>query len=71
MGLRLMLSVWSKIDKNSEVGREMESAGYYIPGTDWIDFFNPDAAAAYWRNFKAYNPVPVTCRDNAACRCSS
>ena len=52
MGLRLMLSVWSKIDKNSEVGREMEAAGYYIPGTDWIDFFNPAAAAAYWRNFK-------------------
>ena len=51
MGLRLMLSVWSKIDKQSEVGREMESAGYYIPGTDWIDFFNPDAAATYWKNF--------------------
>ena len=51
MGLRLMLSVWSKIDKQSEVGREMESAGYYIPGTDWIDFFNPAAAAAYWKNF--------------------
>lgn len=51
MGIRLMLSVWSKIDKNSEVGRQMNSDGYYIPGTDWIDFFNPDAAAAYWRNF--------------------
>ena len=35
MDIRLMLSVWSKIDKNSEV----------------IDFFNPDAAAAYWKNF--------------------
>lgn len=52
MGIKLMLSVWSKIDKQSEVGREMESAGYYIPGTDWIDFFNPAAAAAYWRNFR-------------------
>ena len=51
MGIRLMLSVWSKIDKNSEVGREMEAGNYYIPGTDWIDFFNPEAAAAYWRNF--------------------
>ena len=53
MGMRLMLSVWSKIDKNSDVGREMQSKGYYIPGTDWIDFFNPDAAAAYWRNFSS------------------
>jgi alpha-D-xyloside xylohydrolase len=51
MGIRLMVSVWSKIDKNSEVGREMLDGNYYIPGTDWIDFFNPDAAAAYWRNF--------------------
>ena len=52
MGIKLMLSVWSKIDKNSEVGQEMEVGNHYIPGTDWIDFFNPDAAAAYWKNFK-------------------
>ena len=52
MDIRLMLSVWSKVDINSEVGKQMERDGYYIPGTDWIDFFNPDAAAAYWRNFK-------------------
>ena len=51
MDVRLMLSVWSKIDRQSEVGRQMERDGYYIPGTDWIDFFNPDAAAAYWKNF--------------------
>ena len=51
LDMRLMLSVWSKIDKNSEVGREMNAAGYYIDGTDWIDFFNPDAATAYWKNF--------------------
>ena len=52
MDIRLMLSVWSKIDKNSEVGKEMVRGNYYIPGTDWIDFFNTDAAAAYWRNFR-------------------
>ena len=51
MGIRLMVSVWSKIDKNSEVGRQMLADDYYIPGTDWIDFFNTDAANAYWRNF--------------------
>lgn len=51
MDVRLMVSVWSKIDKTSEVGRQMEAAGYYIPGTDWIDFFCPDAAATYWKNF--------------------
>ena len=51
MDIRLMLSVWSKIDKNSEVGKQMARDQYYIPGTDWIDFFNPEAAAAYWKNF--------------------
>ena len=52
MGIRLMVSVWSKIDKNSEVGRQMQRAQHYIPGTDWIDFFRPEAAAAYWQNFR-------------------
>ena len=51
MDIRLMVSVWSKIDKNSEVGRQMLQDNYYIPETDWIDFFNPEAAAAYWKNF--------------------
>ena len=51
MDIRLMVSVWSKIDKNSVVGRQMEADNYYIPETDWIDFFNPEAAAAYWKNF--------------------
>ena len=49
--IKMMLSVWSKIDKSSVVGKEMEKNGYYIPNTDWIDFFNPKAAAAYWKNF--------------------
>ena len=44
-------SVWSKIDKSSEVGKQMLADWHYIPGTDWIDFFSPDAAAAYWKNF--------------------
>ena len=52
MGIRLMVSVWSKIDMNSEVGRQMKHDNYYIPGTDWIDFFNPEAAASYWKNFR-------------------
>ena len=51
MNMRLMVSVWSKIDKNSEVGKQMLQDNYYIPQTDWIDFFNPNAAAAYWKNF--------------------
>lgn len=51
MDMHLMVSVWSKIDKSSEVGKQMLADNHYIPGTDWIDFFKPEAAAAYWRNF--------------------
>ncbi|MBR5729907.1 MAG: DUF5110 domain-containing protein [Prevotella sp.] len=51
MNMRLMVSVWSKIDKNSLVGKQMLSQGHYIPDTDWIDFFNPKSAQAYWKHF--------------------
>ena len=51
MNIRLMVSVWSKIDKTSQVGKQMLAADYYIPGTDWIDFFNPEASTAYWKHF--------------------
>ena len=53
MSMRLMVSVWSKIDKNSDVGKQMLDGGYYIPETDWIDFFNSEAASAYWSNFSS------------------
>ena len=49
--VHLMLSVWSKVDRSSEVGRQLEARGCYIEGTDWIDFFNEDAAGFYCRNF--------------------
>ena len=42
------------VRKNQNVtGKQMESKGFYIPGADWIDFFNPDAAAFYWHNFSS------------------
>lgn len=51
MDVKFMLSVWSKIDKASTLGKELAGKGYYIPQTDWIDFFNPEAAQAYWHHF--------------------
>ena len=50
--VHLMLSVWSKVDKGCAVGRELERRGAYIPGTDWIDFFQPEAADFYWQSFR-------------------
>lgn len=53
MNMRLMVSVWSKIDPKSQVGEEFSKRGYYIPNTEWVDFFNPKAAASYWDNFSS------------------
>jgi len=50
MNLRFMLSVWSKISRDTLLGKDFERLGFYIPGTDWVDFFNPKAAAFYWQN---------------------
>jgi alpha-D-xyloside xylohydrolase len=51
MNVKLMVSVWSKIDPGTEVGKQFAAKGYYIPGTQWVDFFNPAAASLYWKNF--------------------
>lgn len=49
--VHLMLSVWSKVAQDSEVGKALKEKGYYIDGTDWVDFFNPEAADYYCQNF--------------------
>ena len=48
LNARFMLSVWSKIARDTELGRATAAAGHYIDGTDWVDFFDPKAAAFYW-----------------------
>ena len=53
IGARLMISVWSKIDENSEVGKMATEQGHYIKNTSWIDFFDNDAAKFYWENFSS------------------
>jgi len=45
---KLMVSVWSRIDTNSAVGKEFAARDLFLPGTDWVDFFNPEARALYW-----------------------
>lgn len=53
MHARLMVSVWSRIDPSSVIGKEFNDKHYYIPGTDWVDFFNPAAANLYWKDMSA------------------
>jgi len=55
---RIMISVWSKIDPTSDLGKKFAANNYYVPGTDWVDFFNPDAAEFYWQNIdKSFNSI--------------
>lgn len=51
MNARLMVSVWSRIDQKSDLGKEFTARNFYIPNTQWVDFFNPAAADFYWKNF--------------------
>lgn len=44
---RFMLSVWSRIGRDTELGKEVARLGYYIPDTEWVDFFNPEAVKFY------------------------
>ena len=52
MDMKLMISVWSKIDPTSEVGKMAQEKGMFIPETTWIDFFDKDASSFYWSNFR-------------------
>ena len=49
-----MLSVWSRIDPTSAVGKEFEQKHLFIPGTEWVDFFNPEAAQLYWHDVSTH-----------------
>ncbi len=48
MKTRYMLSVWSKIDPKSDLGKALAVRGCFIPDTTWIDFFDTRAADLYW-----------------------
>lgn len=46
-GARFMLSVWSKVGKDTDLGKQVAANGFYIPDTEWIDFFDPAATRFY------------------------
>jgi alpha-D-xyloside xylohydrolase len=47
----MMISVWSRIGPDTEIGKEFQAKKLYIPGTEWVDFFNPEARALFWKDF--------------------
>jgi alpha-D-xyloside xylohydrolase len=48
----IMISVWSNIDPDTEIGKEFKEKHYYVSGTTWVDFLNLQARALYWKDFR-------------------
>jgi alpha-D-xyloside xylohydrolase len=46
--LRLVLSVWENVRKDSDLGRTYEAGGHYVPDSPWLDMTNPATRAAHW-----------------------
>jgi alpha-D-xyloside xylohydrolase len=46
------ISIWSNPDKNSELGKEYVANNRFIPGTKWLDYFNPATREEYWNTLK-------------------
>ncbi|MCW0485017.1 glycoside hydrolase family 31 protein [Gaoshiqia sediminis] len=46
------ISIWSNPDKNSEIGKEYVANDRFIPGTKWLDYFNPETRKEYWTTLK-------------------
>ncbi len=46
------ISIWSNPDKNSELGKEFVAKERFIPGTKWLDYFNPETRKDYWTSLK-------------------
>jgi alpha-D-xyloside xylohydrolase len=46
------ISIWSNPDKNSEIGKEYVKKSLYIPGTPWLDYFNPLTRETYWNTLR-------------------
>jgi alpha-D-xyloside xylohydrolase len=44
------ISIWSNPDKNSEIGQAYLERELYIPGTKWLDYFNPETGKSYWNS---------------------
>lgn len=52
MDMKFMISVWSRVESGTALGDSLARKGYFIPGTEWVDYFNPAAARYYWERFR-------------------
>ena len=46
------ISIWSNPDKNSEIGKQYVANNRFVPGTKWLDYYNPATRNEYWGTLK-------------------
>ena len=46
------ISIWSNPDQNSEIGKQYVAKNRFIPGTKWLDYYNPETRKEYWNTLK-------------------
>ncbi len=48
----LPISVWSRFGEDSDISKRMSAKSLLIPGTPWMDFFNPEGQKTFWAKLK-------------------
>jgi len=46
------ISVWSRFGEDSDIYKRMSAQALLVPGTPWVDFFNPEAQTTFWSELK-------------------
>lgn len=46
--LHFIISVWSRFDLQTPVAKALAAESLLVPGTDWLDPFNPRGREVYW-----------------------
>ena len=46
------ISIWSNPDRNSATGKDYVANNLYIPGSKWLDYFNPVTRETYWNTLR-------------------
>lgn len=52
LNVHFNISIWSNPDKNSGIGKEYVAKNRFVPGTKWLDYFNPKTRGEYWQTLK-------------------
>lgn len=52
LNVHFCISIWSNPDQQSAIGKTYVANQRFIPGTKWLDYFNPATRQDYWNTLK-------------------